>query len=299
MSFDYEAEILALGPEPKPEHFFPTDGSWDQDPDDWDEYVAAWEAWQKAHTELTRQDFELNPEKYEAPAGSVKSYYMDRWGFGWLSKDRRRETVANSLFAHKATGVDPKLAQRAQNYWEENKEKPGKGQIWKRVAIAFRAVADDGSGPCTAQEARDGEAVWDGWRPFREELERIESKQTMPPELNRHTQVPADAEVPPGPVWDIDKHHLEDLVASMRKWAGETWRANAVEHISRWERAIRSLGFMVDPHGPFIEPFHQEKMTAAEAKTYLDRGWKRWEKVYEYLDLLERGAKVVQLTGSV
>ena len=298
MSFDYEAEILALGPEPKPEHFFPTDGSWDQDPDDWDEYVAAWEAWQKAHTELTRQYFELNPEKYEAPAGSVKSYYMDRWGFGWLSKDRRRETVANSLFAHKATGVDPKLAQRAQNYWEENKEKPGKGQIWKRVAIAFRAVADDGSGPCTAQEARDGEAVWDGWRPFREELERIEGTKTLPVAVIDASMTEEEKRPDPGPVWDIDKHHLEDLVASMRKWAGETWRAG--DHVDRWQRAIVGLGFLVgQKHNPREHDTNIKPMKAAEAKTYLDRGWKRWEKVYEYLDLLERGAKVVQLTGSV
>ena len=292
MSFDYEAEILALGPEPKPEHFFPTDGSWDHDPDDWDEYVAAWEAWQKAHTELTRQDFELNPEKYEAPAGSVKSYYMDRWGFGWLSKDRRKETVENSLAAADRTGVDPKLAQRAQFYWQENKEKPGRGLVWKRVAIALGAVVDDGSGPCTAQEAREGEAVWDGWRPFREWLERIEGTTTRAIPEDEDISQPADNLVTDlGPVWDIDKHHLEDLLASMGSWAAETWRAG--DHVDRWLRAIGSL----DPDSAAGQK--GMRMTAAEAKTYLDRGWKRWEKVYEYLDLLERGAKVVQLTGSV
>ena len=296
MTFDYEAEVLALGPEPKPEHFFPTDGGWDHDPDDWDEYVAAWEAWQKAHTELTRRDFYLNPGKYEAPAGSVKSYYMDRWGFGWLSKDRRRDAVQNSLDAEALTGVDPKLAQRAQYYWVQNLEKPDRGQVWKRVAIAFGAAADDGTGPCTAQEARDGEAIWDGWRPFREELERLEG--TVTSEAVRVHVDEIESVVPdPSPVWDIDGHHLEDLVMNMRNWAGETWRANAVDHVSRWERAIRSLGFAVDPSDFAFEPLPGEGMTAAEAQTYADRGWKRWVKVAEYLDLLERGAKVVELTG--
>ena len=296
MSFDYEAEVLALGPEPKPEHFFPTDGSWDHDPDDWDEYVAAWEAWQKAHTELTRQDFEMNPEKYEAPAGSVKSYYMDRWGYGWLSKDQRKESVERALDAQAITGVDPALVQRVESWRVANLEKPGRGLIWKRVLIAFGAYADDGSGSCTAQEAREGEAVWGDWRPIREELERIEGTTTS--EVVRVHVDKIESVIPdPGPVWDIDKHHLEDLVASMRKWAGETWRAG--DHVDRWQRAIVGLGFLVgQKHNPREHDTNIKPMKAAEAKTYLDRGWKRWEKVYEYLDLMERGAKVVQLTGS-
>ena len=71
--------------------------------------------------------------------------------------------------------ANPSLVETVRGYWKANLDKPSKGENWRRVLIAFGVEGDDGAGPFTVAEAREGEAIWSGWRPIREELERLES----------------------------------------------------------------------------------------------------------------------------
>ena len=76
---------------------------------------------------------------------------------------------------HQAASMaaDPKIVDTVRGYWQANLTKPNKGENWRRVLIAFGAEEDDGAGPFTVAEALEGEKIWSGWRPVREELERL------------------------------------------------------------------------------------------------------------------------------
>ena len=66
-----------------------------------------------------------------------------------------------------------------------------------------------------------------------------------------------------------------DLIAAVRGYAAET--ENGQDHVDRWLRVLAAFG---DDNG-------QTPMTAAEAQTYADRGWTRWEPVVTALTGLE------------
>ena len=71
------------------------------------------------------------------------------------------------------------LIDTVRRYYEQNRNNPARnfGENWRRVLIAFGAkpAGTPDAAPFTAAEARAGEAVWDGWRPVRVELERLEA----------------------------------------------------------------------------------------------------------------------------
>ena len=73
-----------------------------------------------------------------------------------------------------ATSAD--LVETVRGYYELNRNRAdrGYGENWLRVLIAFRAETHATLMPYTAAEARASERKWPGWRPVREELERLE-----------------------------------------------------------------------------------------------------------------------------
>ena len=68
------------------------------------------------------------------------------------------------------------------------------------------------------------------------------------------------------------------LKSDIAGYIGE--QADGTPHVTRWKRVLSTLG---DANG------HTE-MTAAEAQTYADRGWSRWDPVVDALDCLEAAA---------
>ncbi len=69
------------------------------------------------------------------------------------------------------------LVAKVRGYYELNRNRAdrGYGENWLRVLIAFGAETHATLAPYTAAEARMGERLWSGWRPVREELERLEA----------------------------------------------------------------------------------------------------------------------------
>ena len=78
--------------------------------------------------------------------------------------------------------TDSALVAKVQRYYEANQHKAGRnyGANWYRVLIAFGATptwSGPGAAPTTAFSADDAakqEEIWAGWRPIRQELERLE-----------------------------------------------------------------------------------------------------------------------------
>ena len=95
---------------------------------------------------------------------------QDEGRYGGNRQFSKRHKVGQSQPA-----ANPSLVETVRGYWKANLDKPSKGENWRRVLIAFGVEGDDGAGPFTAAEAREGEAIWSGWRPIREELERLEA----------------------------------------------------------------------------------------------------------------------------
>ena len=66
------------------------------------------------------------------------------------------------------------LIKTVRGYYMANKNKKSRGENWLRVLIAFGVAAHETLTPYTAEEARNSEKVWSGWRPVRIALEDLE-----------------------------------------------------------------------------------------------------------------------------
>ena len=85
---------------------------------------------------------------------------------------------ANTVVKNNTFKADQRIVDTVRGYWQGNLNKPNKGENWRRVLIAFGVEEDDGAGPFTVAEALKGEKQWSGWKPVREELERLEASKS-------------------------------------------------------------------------------------------------------------------------
>ena len=70
----------------------------------------------------------------------------------------------------------------AIHYYDLNKGNwPDYGKNWRRVLITFGRLQDPELEPMTGAGAREGEAIWSGWKPIREAIECIEAANPPPP----------------------------------------------------------------------------------------------------------------------
>lgn len=75
----------------------------------------------------------------------------------------------------------------------------------------------------------------------------------------------------------IAQSKYKQLILDVTEYAKEQWQGEL--HVERWKRVLEAL----DPTYDYPYP----PMTAAEAKTYAYRGWKRWVPVYDALAEIE------------
>ncbi|MCY4256647.1 MAG: hypothetical protein OXE51_11140, partial [Gammaproteobacteria bacterium] len=165
---------------------------------------------------------------------------------------------------------------------------------WQRVLKALGETDAEFAGLelMTAVEAQTyADKGWTRWEPVVAALTALESgAQQQPadePEAVEQDEEPAATEEgeqseseSAGTSSDPNPH--AGLIADVRGYAGET--ENGDEHVRRWQRVLKALG-ETDAEFAGLEP-----MTAAEAQTYADKGWARWEPVAAALTALESGA---------
>ena len=72
------------------------------------------------------------------------------------------------------------------------------------------------------------------------------------------------------------------LIADVTEWRNDTRYVSNQDHTDRWDRVLLTLG-------ETVADTSLTKMTAAEAQTYADRGWTRWDSVVTALAEIEAG----------
>ena len=81
--------------------------------------------------------------------------------------------------------TDSTLVETVRRYHGMNSQRAHYNHNWHRVLIAFGAETHPSLSPYTAAEARRGETRWSGWRPVRQELERLEACPGATSEMQR------------------------------------------------------------------------------------------------------------------
>ncbi len=148
------------------------------------------------------------------------------------------------------TVVYASLISDIQGYAGETYRKTAPVERWNRVLAALGVGTH--ANPMTAAEAQTyADKGWKRWKPVVEALKAIEAAQS-----------------PWAAVY-------ASLISDIQGYAGETYRKTAP--VERWNRVLAALGVGT----------HANPMTAAEAQTYADKGWKRWKPVVEALKAIE------------
>ena len=163
--------------------------------------------------------------------------------------------------------VDPALIADVKGYAAETWRAGDHVDRWNRVLAAFGVLEHDD--PMTAQEAQTyADRGWDRWIPVVEALSKLELQTVSEPEQAAQEQQSTGVDA--------------DLVATVKGYAAETWRAG--DHVDRWNRVLAAFGVLE----------HDDPMTAQEAQTYADRGWDRWIPVVSALTALEASTQASQ-----
>ena len=143
--------------------------------------------------------------------------------------------------------VDPALITTVQNYIDTSKTQVSQ-EKWTRALAGLGGISH--ADPMTAQEAQINAYKFDPnrWNPVIEAMVTLQGV-------------------------TVDKPAA--LVSAVQDYAVEAHVGS--EHVDRWNRVLAALG----------SGTHDSPMTAAEAQTYADRGWKRWIPVVDTLTVLE------------
>ncbi|MCY4212965.1 MAG: hypothetical protein OXF68_04995, partial [Gammaproteobacteria bacterium] len=163
------------------------------------------------------------------------------------------------------------LIAQVRGYAAETENGQAHVDRWLRVLAAFGD--DNGQTPMTAAEAQThADKGWSRWEPVAAALAELEAAAQAQPEPAREPE--PDSE-PPACVPD-------GLRSDVSGYAREAHEGQA--HVDRWLQVLAAFG---DGNG-------HDPMTAAEAQTYADRGWSRWDPVVAALRCLEARASGTQ-----
>ena len=156
--------------------YSPTEPTFDNvtNHEQWEKKTAEWNEWQDVRDRLQRQDFEEHSKDYERN-DAVKSFYMDRWGNGYLSKEGRKEGVKLTLAqqeAEKQGDTRTALILQMKRYALESQHGWEHQERWRRALSALGE--DTGREPMKVYEARDYKNR--GWRRWIPVVEAMESQ---------------------------------------------------------------------------------------------------------------------------
>ncbi len=173
-------------------------------------------------------------------------------------------TVTVALLDDDAPALDPSLVAQVRILAGQTHNGAAHVLRWRRVLVAFGVEAYPGVTAMTAAQAEANARRYSSplWPRIAEAIAAIEAAGSDPAPQQAATQQAAPAVDPA-------------LVALVRSYAAETH--NGAAHVERWMRVLAAFG----------EDNGRAPMTAAEARTYADRGWTRWDPVVVAIAALE------------
>ena len=173
-------------------------------------------------------------------------------------------TVTVALLDDDAPALDPSLVAQVRILAGQTHHGAAHVLRWRRVLVAFGVEAYPGVTAMTAAQAEANARRYSSplWPRIAEAIAAIEAAGSDPAPEQAATQQAAPAVDPA-------------LVALVRSYAAETH--NGAAHVERWMRVLAAFG----------EDNGRAPMTAAEARTYADRGWTRWDPVVVAIAALE------------
>ena len=173
-------------------------------------------------------------------------------------------TVTVALLDDDAPAVDPSLVAQVGILAGQTHHGAAHVLRWRRVLVAFGVEAYPGVTAMTVAQAEANARRYSSplWPRIAEAIAAIEAAGSDPAPQQAATQQAAPAVDPA-------------LVALVRSYAAETH--NGRDHVERWMRVLAAFG----------EDNGRAPMTAAEARTYADRGWTRWDPVVVAIAALE------------
>ena len=173
-------------------------------------------------------------------------------------------TVTVALLDDDAPALDPSLVAQVGILAGQTHHGAAHVLRWRRVLVAFGVEAYPGVTAMTAAQAEANARRYSSplWPRIAEAIAAIEAAGSDPAPQQAATQQAAPAVDPA-------------LVALVRSYAAETH--NGAAHVERWMRVLAAFG----------EDNGRAPMTAAEARTYADRGWTRWDPVVVAIAALE------------
>ncbi len=152
---------------------------------------------------------------------------------------------------------------------------------WKRVMLAFgESVPGFTGSPMTAAEAQSyADKGWTRWNPIVTVLTALQTPQTTQSQpQSENTEVVPQSENTDDTQQVSSYTVPAQLIAAVQSYAAETIEGTA--HVTRWRRVLLAFG-------ETVSGFTGTPMTAAEAQSYADKGWARWDPVVTALTALE------------
>ena len=173
-------------------------------------------------------------------------------------------TVTVALLDDDAPALDPSLVAQVRILAGQTHNGAAHVLRWRQVLVAFGVEAYPGVTAMTAAQAEANARRYSSplWPRIAEAIAAIEAAGSDPAPQQAATQQAAPAVDPA-------------LVALVRSYAAETHHGR--DHVERWMRVLAAFG----------EDNGRAPMTAAEARTYADRGWTRWDPVVVAIAALE------------
>ncbi|MCY4193052.1 MAG: hypothetical protein OXF04_01975 [bacterium] len=206
-----------------------------------------------------------------------------------------QQPADNQQLAEQPPGytVPAQLIADVRSYAAETSNGDAHVERWNRVLVAFGETVTEFTGtPMAAAEAQTyADRGWTRWNPVVAALAALEAArarqaqnqqadQAQQEEAPQSDQDQQSDEAPQDEVPALEPAYTvpAQLIADVRSYAAET--SNGDAHVERWNRVLVAFG-------ETVTEFTGTPMAAAEAQTYADRGWTRWNPVVAALAALE------------
>ena len=194
-----------------------------------------------------------------------------------LSRTINTGISGQGLSEYRFTIGEPPLIDKVRHYASEIWHGYDYVLRWQRVLYTLSGGAEGESPAMTAAEAQGfAERGWARWVPVAVALTALESAQASEPAAEPEPQSKPEPESAPEPEPEPVACVSPELRSDVEDYSRETWQGEA--HVERWLRVLQTFAGTAND---------ATIMLSAEAQSYADKGWTRWEPIAAAIQCLE------------